>query len=223
MWFTTLTYAPEHLPTSGTLIPRHLTLFLKRLRKTLPFRYYAVGEYGSKTNRPHYHALLFTEDRLDVPEAITAAWQLGLTHTGLASPEGMQYVAGYTLKKLTSWKETHPGLEPEFARMSRMPGIGAGAVPSLASAINTDAATAEIAERGDVPYAMRLAGHILPLGRFVRTRYRVEAGYPETDPSYRLLAMLNRPILTTEERAAARRESLAKARNLYRNKARRTL
>lgn len=63
--FLTLTYDNEHLPVlvnvntgqgTPTLQKRDLQLFLKRLRKAFKgkeLRYYAVGEYGSRTLRPH--------------------------------------------------------------------------------------------------------------------------------------------------------------------------
>lgn len=226
VWFCTLTYAPEHLPTGGTLVPKHLTDWLKRFRKALEpdrIRYYAVGEYGDRSKRPHYHAVIYAPDRADIPDLVRSSWPLGLCDVQLAGPDSMAYVAGYCLKKITSWKEEAPGLVPEFARMSRMPGLGAGAVPSLAQALNTSAVSAEIAARGDVPSVMRLEGRLLPVGRYVKLRLRVSSGYPEVHPNYRLSAMLSRPILTTEERQQKRRESLAKARNVYRKKAERKL
>lgn len=60
--FLTLTYAPENLPSNGSLCKRHLQLFMKRLRKAYPggkIRYFACGEYGEKFSRPHYHVILF--------------------------------------------------------------------------------------------------------------------------------------------------------------------
>ena len=59
-----------------TLFPRDVQLFIKRLRRWLTYvpskprsdvvrdhvdriRYFAVGEYGGKTHRPHYHILVF--------------------------------------------------------------------------------------------------------------------------------------------------------------------
>ena len=45
-----------------TLRKRDYQLFMKRLRKAFPndkIRFYAAGEYGPKTLRPHYHAILF--------------------------------------------------------------------------------------------------------------------------------------------------------------------
>ena len=60
--FVTLTYDDYHLPPCCSLKKRHLQLFLKRLRKNLGERrikYFACGEYGGQTMRPHYHAILF--------------------------------------------------------------------------------------------------------------------------------------------------------------------
>lgn len=65
--FVTLTYDQKHCPEK--LDKRHLQLFLKRLRKHYPagqIRYYAVGEYGSKMGRPHYHLILFGAQELFV-------------------------------------------------------------------------------------------------------------------------------------------------------------
>lgn len=59
--FITLTYSPEHLPENGSLVRKHFTDFLKRLRKALgsvKIRYFGCGEYGSKLERPHYHAII---------------------------------------------------------------------------------------------------------------------------------------------------------------------
>ena len=33
--------------------------FIKRLRKDYDIKYFACGEYGDKTLRPHFHAILF--------------------------------------------------------------------------------------------------------------------------------------------------------------------
>ena len=62
--FITLTYAPEHLPENGSLVKEHFTLFMKRLRKKYGegIRFFQCGEYGSKGDRPHYHACLFNFD-----------------------------------------------------------------------------------------------------------------------------------------------------------------
>lgn len=74
-WFVTLTYSDEFVPykstvntTTGeliegkTLVPEHLTKFMKDLRRYWSYhyghdniRFYACGEYGGQTERPHYH------------------------------------------------------------------------------------------------------------------------------------------------------------------------
>ena len=74
-YFVTLTYDDEHVPVtyysenvdgearSGlTLRARDLQLFMKRLRKEHSYerlRFFACGEYGSNSYRPHYHAIIF--------------------------------------------------------------------------------------------------------------------------------------------------------------------
>ena len=52
--FITLTYAPENYPKNGSVSPREMQLFLKRLRRLVEpvqLRYYLVGEYGDHTQR----------------------------------------------------------------------------------------------------------------------------------------------------------------------------
>ena len=56
--FMTLTYDDKHLPSDGSLDPKHLTDFIKRLRfhyRDRSIRYFACGEYGDDSWRPHYH------------------------------------------------------------------------------------------------------------------------------------------------------------------------
>lgn len=77
--FVTLTYNTEHVPISKnrfmTLNKRDLQLFFKKLRKrsgSKNIKYYAVGEYGGNTKRPHYHVILFNAKYED----IEYAWSL---------------------------------------------------------------------------------------------------------------------------------------------------
>lgn len=74
-WFVTLTYNDWNLPMrkyvdeksgqefdSMSLCKRDFQLFMKRLRKEFgdqKIRFFAAGEYGGNTYRPHYHAILF--------------------------------------------------------------------------------------------------------------------------------------------------------------------
>lgn len=65
--FVTMTYNDSHLPIkqgTATLLKSDLQKYFKRVRKhTKDLRYYAVGEYGEKYQRPHYHAIVFNAER----------------------------------------------------------------------------------------------------------------------------------------------------------------
>lgn len=199
--FITLTYAPEHLPTecrevcacrvAPTLAPRDLQEWLKRLRFALAparVRYYAVGEYGDKTWRPHYHIALFglpvdlaLGKHVDCKCVICQTWSLGLVHVGEVRMESAAYIAAYTVKKLTTVTDPRlGGRHPEFARMSLRPGIGHGAMKSFAEAL-LDKTTGEIRLRDfDVPAVARSNGKLWPLGRYLRRVVRVASLGVET-------------------------------------------
>lgn len=68
IYYVTLTYNQVHLPPRESLSRKDLRNFLKRLRKNTNarLRYFACGEYGDKSGRPHYHILFFTNDVLRV-------------------------------------------------------------------------------------------------------------------------------------------------------------
>jgi len=126
--FVTLTYANPYLRFDNVagvprpqLVKRDLQLFFKKLRKAgHKLRYYAVGEYGSTTYRPHYHVLLFGS----VPEdALRKAWDMGTIHVGKVTLASCGYCTKYVINSKVS--DMINGREPPFATMSRKPGIGA--------------------------------------------------------------------------------------------------
>jgi len=127
--FLTLTYASEFLPKNNTLVKRDLQLFLKRLRKNLAprkIRFFASGEYGEKGGRPHYHLILFSVGGTD-RRIIEHCWPHGLIHIGSVDHNSCNYVAKYCVKKLSGPAARYydeKGIIPEFALMSRKPGIG---------------------------------------------------------------------------------------------------
>lgn len=149
--FITLTYNKENIKyggnESGTLWPKDLQDFWKRLRKELSkdgksIRYFACGEYGDTTRRPHYHACLFGHDWPDkkphsknqngdilyTSDNLNRLWGHGHCLIGDVTFESAAYVARYIMgKKLGREAEYYKenGIEPEFVRMSRRPGIGA--------------------------------------------------------------------------------------------------
>lgn len=124
--FITLTYDDEHLPEGGSLEKRAFPRFADAMRKRCSFRYYACGEYGDQSGRPHYHAAIFGQRWK--PSDIEPSWGRGNVHVGEFTPESAGYVAGYVTKKVTGKKakEAYGALEPPFAVMSRRPGIGRG-------------------------------------------------------------------------------------------------
>lgn len=167
--FLTLTYAPEHIPSGGTLVPRDTQLFLKRLRKDFPrkVRYFLVGEYGDISERPHYHASLFgvgVDDLLFVQNA----WRMGHVMLGELTPQSARYVAGYVTKKMTSKDDLRlNGRYPEFARMSLRPGVGAAAVSNILTALGSN-----LNQHGDIPSALHVHGSMMPMGRFLLGKLR---------------------------------------------------
>lgn len=141
--FLTLTYSDRNLPTHHSLRKKDLQDFFKRLRffSELKLRYYACGEYGTQTLRPHYHICLFGEDfssdrklykktpegfPLYNSQSLSDRWPFGHAVIGDLTFETAAYTARYVTKKITGEKASeHYGLrEPEFSLMSRRPGIG---------------------------------------------------------------------------------------------------
>ncbi|AXL15438.1 replication initiator protein [Microviridae sp.] len=120
--FINPTYRDTHLPPHGSLSPRDLQLFFKRLRKAVApvkIRYFACGEYGTKKGRPHYHVCLFgwrPAEKIIVGKSekghyqysdstLEKAWGLGhITWTEFDSGCA-RYTAHYTADKLKSFKK----------------------------------------------------------------------------------------------------------------------
>lgn len=155
-YFLTLTYNPEHLVvneylnyetgefgTASTLVKEDLQKFWKRLRKQTGqhIRYFACGEYGETTARPHYHAIVYN---LDIPDLefykineqnqilykskfLDSIWQKGFVTIGEVTWDSCCYVSRYVTKKLKGQDSvfyTDHNILPEFVVMSRRPGIG---------------------------------------------------------------------------------------------------
>lgn len=151
--FITLTYDDENLPADFSLDKTHLQKFFKRLRKHYQpqkIRYYACGEYGDQTHRPHYHACLFGLDfedkelwkiangnRLYTSEILRKIWPYGYNVIGDVNFQTAAYVARYVMKKQTAKESKRTrnyelidensgeiyNVLPQFSTMSRRPGI----------------------------------------------------------------------------------------------------
>lgn len=125
--FITLTYHPKFVPDKG-VVKRHFQLFMKRLRKKSGkrLRYYAVGEYGSKTGRPHYHAIIFNfqgdEKFLSSIWSTSRGEPFGIVHIGKVNEASIRYTTKYCIQ---SSSHTNKKLERPFSLMSRGYGLGA--------------------------------------------------------------------------------------------------
>ena len=123
--FITLTY--EDAP--DAISKEDLRNFIKRARHHYNFRYFACGEYGGKTHRPHYHACIFGEDFLAARDGVAyineelytnnklaKIWKHGMITIAEFNMSTACYVAGYVMKEA--------GDEDTFRVGSNRPGIG---------------------------------------------------------------------------------------------------
>lgn len=194
--FATFTFSPEGYADSKRPVtdPRCVSvpeaqLLIKRIRSRLPageLRYYIVGEYGDVGGRPHYHAVLFGGPALRGlgTTGFSDSWSFGAVHLGFGEPASIGYVVGYVTK---GWKRVnHPGLAgrtPEFARMSKNPGLGTGALTAIGDWCSSRAGSEFIARTGDVPRQIRTGGRLFPLGRYLTRKLRQYVGIHEPDGS----------------------------------------
>lgn len=114
--FVTLTY--DRTPPDG-VNKRDVQLWLKRLRKKIQpkkIKYYLVGEYGTKTMRPHYHAILFNVK----PNEIENTWPHGFTKIGTVTAKSIMYTTKYHVNVS---KDNRKDLNKEFTLTSKGLGI----------------------------------------------------------------------------------------------------
>lgn len=132
--FVTLTFDRRHYPSNGSISKRDIQLYVKRLRKAIfqkdgrvRIRYFAVGEYGGRTGRAHYHILLFN---CDSESAVRSAWcdskgvPIGIVHIGQVTQASIAYCTKYIVQTCEVPDMEVRGIEPPFRLMSRAYGIG---------------------------------------------------------------------------------------------------
>lgn len=240
--FLTLTYADEFLPKLMSLEPWLLKSFLHRVRtrvrrskaleqegKPRLIRFFAVGEYGDLTERPHYHVMLFnypsclrgktrSRPKYDsccaVCDLISELWYRDEPHQDFGrvqldpyDDKLAKYICGYVTKKMTRFDDGRlNGRHPEFARQSNRPGIGAGALHGVADVLLRYYDVAS--ELGDVPSALDHGGSRLPLGRYMRGRLRELVGMHKNAPKSTLAEMEVEMLALREAQMAFARKSL---------------
>lgn len=126
-YFLTFTYDEKHVrraPSGLSLRFRDIQLYLKRLRKAKYYgKYICVGEYGSRTFRPHYHMLLWTDAPVDFLQAnwksSTTGMPMGAVHFGNISMRSAMYCLKYIIQPK---QKAVDGFEKTRAQFSK--GIG---------------------------------------------------------------------------------------------------
>lgn len=107
-YFLTLTYQESCCPSSVS--KKDLQKFLKRFRYFLDeegLRYFAVGEYGDRFGRPHYHLCFWSSSAPSaIDESICKSWKFGFYKVEpVRSDSAFAYTAGYCLKKEINGKK----------------------------------------------------------------------------------------------------------------------
>jgi len=126
--FITLTYDDFSIPLTEngnlTLSKKHLQDYFKRVR-TKDMKFFACGEYGKHTFRPHSHACVF-----DVPlEKLNDKWShygdsFGFVKFGKVEDASIHYITKYIVNEDNkNWYDSHDELKP-FQLMSK--GLGKG-------------------------------------------------------------------------------------------------
>lgn len=182
--FLTMTYTDENMPYNEygeeILFKPDTQLFLKRLRKandnlllkqhkfknlrqtrqnTPRIRYYMVGEYGTKTLRPHYHAIIFNVQP-QIIEKIDTIWSEGYTVIGKVEPASIHYCTKYVMTRPNLITDTTP---KPFATMSR----GRGKLKGLGSSYLAN----EKYHRENLDFSVKNSeGHIQSLPRYYKDK-----------------------------------------------------
>lgn len=130
VFYYTLTYNDEHLLRIGGFLHNNIRCFSKdkvrkfiyrlsqRLRrKDIKLHYFIVSEYGSKYERPHHHAIFYTDSRVsafDFSILIHETWKMGFVRSGnnFGVVDSLNALS-YCCKYLTKGNVQKPILSPQ--------------------------------------------------------------------------------------------------------------
>jgi len=121
--FLTLTYSDLNVTKDLKLQKKDLQDYFKRVRSKNPnVKYYAVGEYGGTSLRPHYHAIVFNTDN----ELLIDKWArsnnsknnskipIGFVTTDPVNEATIHYVTGYVVSKYGKMDEKTGKMLPDI-------------------------------------------------------------------------------------------------------------
>lgn len=164
--FVTLTYDNKNIPISQkgfmTLRKTDWQQFVKRLRYNTGdnrgerrIKYYACGEYGSQTVRPHYHAIIF--DAFE--DQIYDSWGKGQIKCLPVNSNTIAYCCKYICKEQTIGKQRWDDRERERAFMSL--GLGKNYITPQTIRYHTEHMDSSVQQEG---------GYIQCLPRYYRDK-----------------------------------------------------
>lgn len=216
--FLTLTYAsaPELIDY------KDCQDFLKRLRiwnqrqgNPRQIRFLACGEYGGRTGRPHFHALIFNSLTPKPGDWQSRLWPHGFVHIGTVTQASIRYTARYTLKfgKGINAQES-------VAHWSKRPALGEDGMIELAAYMRRNGYKLPT---GQPPSSMKIEGHSYWLDQAMRLAF--SKGYFGSDGAlttsaanshlaYLVNKKLGDPVAEQQRQIEARQEFWATARFL---------
>jgi hypothetical protein len=143
-------------------------------------RYFAVGEYGGRGDRPHYHIILYNMPldyvdydyvrKVDFSEVLEETWKKGMVHLGKVEQGSAHYMTKYHLFPLTEFWSPEDIREKPFAWMSKKPGIGLNWI---------DGEIVNYYSSNKNSYAVIKNGSKLPIGRYLREKLHEAIEDPE--------------------------------------------
>lgn len=198
--FLTLTYDALTVPMFSdgllTLWKPDVQLFMKRLRHLVgktKIKYFLCGEYGTETDRPHYHAIIFgwRPDYGDCKQIgdilthddIADCWRLGNVQVSGITDNHLYYVSGYILKS-TLYKDNLLSRKAPFILNSQ--GLGLDYATAHADRVFDMSITAE--------------GKVAPLPRYyIKKLGDVNKTKLVTNNTQRELALLQRLAYNSDD------------------------
>ena len=178
--FLTLTYDENCIPEGNTVLSSDFNEWIDRLRhrKGLEgIRYFGCGEYGDRTSRPHYHALLFGVSALDWEANYADTWEKGFSAPRIPSIARLRYICKYVTKRMTGKDDERlNGRMPEFARASRKPPLGKPGIDRMVLALKKEKGQRMLLAKGNVPNTFRHRGCVYPISLYWRKYLQKELG-----------------------------------------------
>ena len=117
-YFLTFTYSDENLPSDRSLSKKVVTLLMRRLKRAARVSsYFFCGEYGNVNERPHYHAILTTDEASEMKfyDICKSVWPYGFIYIKRAHNHSAKYISKYVVK---ADDRIYQGRQPCFIQSS---------------------------------------------------------------------------------------------------------